>query len=85
MGEKGRAENGPESIVQGQLLKGVIKGSEYRAKQRNGDIVSNDEINRNKSNLSDRNLAPSDGKGVHFRSSLGCDVDSNNGNRRFVT
>lgn len=78
MGEKGRAKDGPESVVQGQLLKGVIKGSEYRAKQRN------DEINRDKSNLSDRNLAPSNGKGLHFRLSLGCD-SSNGDQRRFVT
>lgn len=80
VGEKGRAE---ESVVQGQLVKGFAKGSEYRAKQRN--TVPNDEINPNKSNLSDRNLAPSDGKGVHFRLGRDVDSDTNNGNRRFVT
>lgn len=82
-GEKGRAEDG-RSAVQGQLLKGVIKRSEYRAKQRNDEIVSNDRIANRESNLSNSDLV-ANGKGVHFRLNLGCDVDSDDGNRRFVT
>lgn len=78
-GEKGRAEDG-RSAVQGQLLKGVMKRSEYRAKQRNDEIVNRE------SNLSNRDpVTPPNGKGVHFRLNLGCDVDSDDRNRRFVT
>ncbi|KAK1131235.1 hypothetical protein K0M31_017523, partial [Melipona bicolor] len=91
--EKRRMEVGnSQSVVQGRVLKSVVKRNEDYAVEHRDSVSKDKVIPAESAPISARNLGPSscnNGKGVHFQLNANRDVEasgaSNDGTGQFVT